>query len=94
MWTKITSRLLKNILKKEKPNPNWVLSKRIDNMDLLIYCPFCNQNTVPVTKHYKTVRNSSKRGGSVSHAEEVLEVLGECRNCHRSKKEIKAQFGL
>ena len=63
-------------------------------MTELVYCPFCNTRGVEVAKHMKTVRNASHRGGAVSHVEEQLTVLGDCKNCKKTKKEIEASFDV
>jgi hypothetical protein len=61
--------------------------------EVLVYCPYCQQQAVPAAKRFKTVRNASRQGRSVGHIEEELIVLGSCRNCGKTKEEIQRKFG-
>ena len=61
--------------------------------EMLVYCPFCNEQAVPAMKHLKTVRNASRQGRAAAHTEEELLVLGDCQKCHKAKQDIQAQFG-
>ena len=62
---------------------------------ILIVCPFCEKKSIPTFYHPKMRQFVSCRGnGHTStqprYVEEKYEILSDCPECGKSKKEIKA----
>ena len=58
-----------------------------------ITCPFCNRETIEALYTPRTKRKSLARcrtgSGSMIYTKEKYEVLSDCPNCGKSKKEIQ-----